>query len=91
MPEIGSAGLLVATDSALLAGYKNLASLERTTSLNMEHMQAYAMAAITKAQQQQQVRGEACRQQACTMAESQRCKQTRAVFSYAGPHPLPVA
>ena len=58
VPEIGSAGLLVATDSALLAGYKNLASLERTTSLNMEHMQAYAMAAITKAQLQQQVRGE---------------------------------
>ena len=39
VPEIGAAGVLVATDSALLAGYKNLASLERTTSLNMEHMQ----------------------------------------------------
>ena len=39
MPEIGAAGVLLATDSALLAGYRNLASLERTTSLNMEHMQ----------------------------------------------------
>jgi|LauGreSuBDMM15SN_2_FD.fasta_scaffold1245648_1 hypothetical protein len=39
VPEIGAAGVLLATDSALLAGYRNLASLERTTSLNMEHMQ----------------------------------------------------
>ena len=40
VPEIGAAGVLVATDSALLAGYKNNATQERTTSVNMEHMQA---------------------------------------------------
>ncbi|GAX73762.1 hypothetical protein CEUSTIGMA_g1213.t1 [Chlamydomonas eustigma] len=45
VPEIGAAGLLVATDSALLAGYNNRATQERITSLNLEHLQAYALAA----------------------------------------------
>ncbi len=56
VPELGSAGLLVATDSALLAGYTNSASLERSTSLNLEHMQAYAITARVRGRERERGR-----------------------------------
>ena len=41
--EGNSAGLLVATDSALLTGHTNVAAQERSISLSMDHTQAYAL------------------------------------------------
>ncbi|KAG1679440.1 hypothetical protein FOA52_007732 [Chlamydomonas sp. UWO 241] len=45
MPEAGSAGLLVAADSAKMSGHLDFGSLEVSTAFSVDHMQAFAIPA----------------------------------------------